>query len=51
MKFYYKEVDSFYSQTRIIFQDNNEIVGVLNDIEFTKYIYLNVSIKDNENNH
>ncbi|CAD8048814.1 unnamed protein product [Paramecium sonneborni] len=51
MKFLYKEQDNLNYQARIIFQDNNEIVGLIKNFEFTRYIYLYVNIKQDENMH
>ncbi|CAD8136908.1 unnamed protein product [Paramecium pentaurelia] len=51
MKFLYKEQDNMNYQARIIFQDNNEIVGLIKNFQLTKYIYLYVNIKQDENIH
>ncbi|XP_001347175.1 hypothetical protein (macronuclear) [Paramecium tetraurelia strain d4-2] len=51
MKFLYKEQDNVNYQARIIFQDNNnnEIVGLIKNFQLTRYIYLYVNIKQDEN--
>ncbi|CAD8142178.1 unnamed protein product [Paramecium octaurelia] len=51
MKFLYKEQDYVNYSARIIFQDNDEIVGLIKNYESTRYIHLYVNIKQDDNIH